>query len=595
MKGRILISLFALPFFGVGVWMLWSVSNTFYDAWQMQNWAQVEARLITAGYETHSGDDSDTYEAYARYTYSYGGGIYTGDRVGIASGGDNIGDYQADTGNALSALLARSQPVTVRVNPEDPSQSIIDPTVRWGLLGFKSIFLFVFGGVGLGLLIFTWRAPKEKDASLAQYQDAPWLLNDAWQTPTIRSSSKATMWAAWAFAAIWNLISSVTPFLAYREVTENQNYLALIALLFPLVGIGLITWAVRRTLEWRRFGPAPVSLDPFPGSIGGHVGGTIDLNLPYDSAANFQLTLTSLHSYISGSGKNRSRKESPQWQDEIVAHAEPGGRGTRLTFRFDVPVGLKETDALQEGDAYYLWRMSLSAELPGTDINRDYDIPVYATAKQSRHLSNYAVQRSRDAQDAVSAANVRDIIRMQHGVMGQSMFYPMGRHLVSTLMGIVFGGFFAAAGWFLIFQEGHIIFGSIFGGVGALVMLSALYMGSNSLEVSQDGTSINTVRRCFGIPISRKSMPRSRFVKFKKKSSMKTQNGGKHTIYYTIHMVDQGGNKMVVGEGFKGESEANAAMRLIAREFGLRIERDDKDSRAGSSLFDDEDVLTADF
>ena len=255
MKGRILISLFALPFFGVGVWMLWSVSSTFYDAWQMQNWALVEARLITAGYETHSGDDSDTYEAYARYTYSYGGGIYTGDRVGIASGGDNIGDYQTDTGNALSALLARSQPVTVRVNPENPSQSIIDPTVRWGLLGFKSIFLFVFGGVGLGLLIFTWRARKEKDASLAQYQDAPWLINDAWQTPTIRSSSKATMWAAWAFAAFWNLISSVTPFLAYREVTENQNYLALIALLFPLVGIGLITWAVRRTLEWRRFGP----------------------------------------------------------------------------------------------------------------------------------------------------------------------------------------------------------------------------------------------------------------------------------------------------------------------------------------------------
>ena len=26
-----------------------------------------------------------------------------------------------------------------------------------------------------------------------------------------------------------------------------------------------------------RFGPAPVTLDPFPGSIGGHVGGTIDL------------------------------------------------------------------------------------------------------------------------------------------------------------------------------------------------------------------------------------------------------------------------------------------------------------------------------
>ena len=107
MKGKIVGSLFALPFFGVGVWMLWSVSNTIYSAWDMQHWAQVEARLITAGYETHSGDDSDTYKAYARYSYSYGGNQYTGDRVTIAGGGDNIGDYHTDMGSALSAKLAR--------------------------------------------------------------------------------------------------------------------------------------------------------------------------------------------------------------------------------------------------------------------------------------------------------------------------------------------------------------------------------------------------------------------------------------------------------------------------------------------------------
>ena len=130
MKGRIVGSLFALPFFGVGVWMLWSVGNTFYESREMQHWAQVDARIITAGYEIRSGDDSDTYEAYARYSYSYGGGLYTGDRVTIAGGGDNIGDYQTDMGNALSAKLARGQPVTVRVNPEDPSQSIIDPGIR---------------------------------------------------------------------------------------------------------------------------------------------------------------------------------------------------------------------------------------------------------------------------------------------------------------------------------------------------------------------------------------------------------------------------------------------------------------------------------
>jgi hypothetical protein len=594
MKGRIVGSLFALPFFGVGVWMLWSVSTTFYEAWEMQRWAQVEARLITAGYETHSGDDSDTYKAYARYSYSYGGNRYTGDRVTIAGGGDNIGDYHTDMGSALSAKLARGQPVTVRVNSEEPWQSIIDPSIRWGLIGFKSIFVFVFGGVGLGLLVFIWKAPKDKDASLPQYKDAPWLLNHDWQTPTIRSSSRAAMWGAWVFAAFWNLISSVTPFMAYKEVTESQNYLALIALLFPLVGIGLITWAVRQTLEWRRFGPAPVTLDPFPGSIGGHVGGTIDLNLPFDSAAHFRVTLTSLHSYISGSGKNRSRKEKPEWQDEIVAHAQPGNKGTRLTFRFDVPAGLPETDALQEGDDYYLWRMNVSADLAGADLGRDYDIPVYATAKSSRQLSNLAVERGRDAQKELSDASVRDLVRMKQGVMGRSLFYPMGRHILSNLFGMIFGVVFAGAGYFLIVQEGATIFGSIFGGVGALVALSAFYMMSNSLEVSQDGTSVHTVRRWLGVPIRRKSMHRSQFVKLRKKSSMKSQSGGKHTIYYAIHMVDNSGNKMKVGDGFKGESQARAAIRLIAKELGLRLAPEKEKPRPDTPVFE-EDVLSADF
>ena len=592
MKGKIFTTLFGLPFFGVGVWMLWSVGNTIHDAWQMQHWAQVEARLISAGYETRSGDDSDTYKAYARYTYSYNGGVYTGNRVTISGGADNIGDYQQDMGRALSGRLARGEPITVHVNPDEPSQSIIDPSIRWGLLGFKSIFLFVFGGVGLGLIVAAWRAPRDKDAESPKYRESPWLLNNAWQTASIKSSSRAAMWGAWAFAAIWNLISGITPFIAYREVIEKQNYIALIALLFPLVGIGLLYWAVKRTLEWRRFGPAPVTLDPSPGSIDGHVGGTIDVALPYDSTARFKLTLTSLYSYMSGSGKNRSRREKAEWQDELVAHSEPGAKGTRLTFRFEVPADLDESDALQDSESYHLWRLNLSAELEGTDLDRDYEIPVYATATRSRHLSERAVKESRAAQDKLSDARVRDLVRMRQGPMGKSMFYPMGRNLLSNFFGVVFGVVFAGAGWYLVAEEGATLFGGVFCLVGALVAISACYMATNSLEVTQDGTSVNTVRRWLGIPIGRKRMPRSSFRRFDKHSFMTSRAGGKHTIYYKIHMVDHGGNTMVVGMGFKGESQANAAIRMIAREFGLQFDQQPPAANDGEY---GADVLTADF
>ena len=316
--------LFALPFFGVGVWMLWSVSNTLLDAWQMNSWVQTAAHLIRAGIETHRGDDSDTYEAFATYTYVVDGQQYQGDRVSLSSGADNIGSYQEDIGRRLRAVSAAGDTVVVFVDPDTPSNSIVDRGVRWGLLGFKSIFLFVFGGVGLGLLIVAWRAPKEKDASLPEYQGAPWLLNDDWQTATIKSSSKSSMWGAWIFAVMWNLISSPLPFVLYEEVMEKENTLAIVGLLFPIVGIGLLVWAVRRTLEWTTFGPAPVTLDPFPGSIGGHVGGTIDLKIPFNASNEFAVTLTNVHSYTSGSGKNRSQREKAVWQKNLIAHAATG-------------------------------------------------------------------------------------------------------------------------------------------------------------------------------------------------------------------------------------------------------------------------------
>jgi hypothetical protein len=562
------MSLFALPFAAVGVFMLGWVGKNGLDAWQMQSWQPVSAQVTSAGYETHSGDGT-TYKAYASYDYSWRGQGFTGNRVAMDDMADNIGDYQTEIASRLSRAQRNGEPITVYVNPEQPWESIIDRDIRWGMIGFKLIFGLVFGGVGFGLLYAVFKAPEEKDAAEPLYSDKPWLLNDDWQTETLRSNSKNSMWGAWAFAALWNLISSPTPFLAYREIVEKENYVAIVALLFPLVGMLLLYWAIKRTLEWRRFGPAPLTLDPFPGSIGGHVGGTIELNQRYDSQARYQLTLTSISSYISGSGKNRSRREKAQWQDKLVAHSEMTATGTRLTFRFDVPEGLGESDAEQDTDSYNIWRLNLHAELAGPDIDRDYDIPVYATGEKSRRMSERAVQSARSEQNRIDDEAVQKSVDLRRGMHGTTLHYPMFRHLDSMIIGLVFGAIFGGAGWFLVFKESHAIFGSVFGSVGLLIGIFSLYMGLNSLQVSQDGMSIRTVRRILGIPVKRREMRRDAFDHFDKKSSMQKRSGSKSTMYYSVYAVDTIGNRMAVGEGFKGDNEANAAIRLFTRELGI--------------------------
>lgn len=591
MKGRIFLGLFALPFFGVGIWMGYSLATTLIEAREMRSWVASSAEVVRGGYETHTGDDSSTYEAFGEYTYQYQGQRFSNDRVSISGGGDNIGDFQTDLGNRLAAAAASREPIIVYVNPDEPQQAVVDRSIRLGLMGFKLIFMLVFGGVGLGLLIFVFVAKNEKDASAPQFRDKPWLANDDWQTAEILSSSKATMYFTWGFAALWNLISLPLPFAIYPEIVEKENYVAVIGLLFPLVGIWLISWAVRRTLEWRRFGPAPVALDPFPGSIGGHVGGTIDVRLPYDPAARFTVTLTNLYSHYSGSGKNRKRDESAKWQDTQIANASSGVRGTRLAFRFDIPENLSESDATKEEDSYYLWRLNLHGDVEGVDIDRDYEIPVYATGENSHALSEIAVREARSEQSQVDDAAVRDMTRFESGMTGRSVLFPMGRNVSSGLIGLFCGALFGGAGLFIIKQEGAIFFGGIFAAVGLLILLSSAYFMLNSLEVMRDGNLLVSVRRLLAFPIKRRELRIDAFERFVKSSSKQSRAGSKTTMYYTVHAVGAAGERLVVGEGYKGASQAEAGIRMIADTFGLKVRKTTEHPQAEDG---DYDFLAAD-
>ena len=71
---------------------------------------------------------------------------------------------------------------------------------------------------------------------------------------------------------------------------------------------------------------------------------------------------------------------------------------------------------------------------------------------------------------------------------------------------------------------------------------------------------------------------------------MQTQSGSTHVMHYSIYLHDNAGQKLCVGEGFKGENEASAAIRLIKREFDIRPQNRVDNDRAADSF----DALAAD-
>lgn len=560
------LTLFGLPFFCVGAGvLLFSIMPTLYDAARMASWPETPATLLQAQLVTSHSNKSTTYRVEAEYRYNIDGRDYHGSRVAIGAGGDNVGDFQQTLGGRLENAYRIGQTVSVWYDPANPADAVLNRDIRWGLLGFKSIFVILFGGVGFALIYFGLRGVKTAAAPASGAQ--PWLQRPEWQGGVIRSGEKTGMYFAWGFAVFWNLISTPAA-LFVPDIWREKGALALLVLIFPFVGLCLLFWAVKTTLEWRRFGATPMTMDPFPGSIGGDVGGEILVNTPYDPAALYEVTLNCINSYMSGSGKDRSRNEKVIWQDKGYAEIQPATRGVRLQYRFEVPDGLPETE--EHGNNYHLWRLNVHGDMPGVDLHRSFEIPVYPGPEKSRLIATLSTQYQPSGRVQPDAAALLPLSQTGNRV---DIHYPMLRKPLIAFGLILFGGIFNSSGVFLWKQatlEGFPLYlmGGIFNFVGGLTVLAGLYALFNSLHVQFDGRSLTTVRRILGVPVSNKAAayPLIRSIEIKHNGS--SQSGNTHHINYQVIAKTASGN-IVLAEGLDAHSKAERVVEYFGKLTGI--------------------------
>ena len=72
------------------------------------------------------------------------------------------------------------------------------------------------------------------------------------------------MYTAWGFATFWNAISFPSAFVAREDILAGDRPELYLMLLFPAIGIGLVAWAIKATLGYRKFGSAYLQLATLP-------------------------------------------------------------------------------------------------------------------------------------------------------------------------------------------------------------------------------------------------------------------------------------------------------------------------------------------
>jgi hypothetical protein len=189
---------------------------------------------------------------------------------------------------------------------------------------------------------------------------------------------------------LWTLISAPILFLIPREIERKP--IAAIGFIFPIIGVGLLTWAVMLTLRWRRFGPSWFEMAA-PASPGGVCAGTIRTRLDRPSLGErlvVTLKLTCLQRIVSGVGKDRSVREHILWREEQDVPAERilfTPTGAAIPVHFPLPADARETTTATRSGGVF-WALAVNASLAGVDLDEDFDVPVHGGALAAQPVPN---------------------------------------------------------------------------------------------------------------------------------------------------------------------------------------------------------------
>jgi hypothetical protein len=496
------LMLFALPFAAVGVgafvWAAW----TLLDWVAATDWVPVQAEVVAVALEEHEDDEGGTtYETTATYRYEYRGTSYTGTRVAIDTGADNIGGFQHRLYSTLNTAQLSRAPVTAYVDPDEPTRAVLSRELRPGLFALKGLFAIVFGGVGFGLLFGARYAAKKMAAEeklRQRFPDEPWRWRPEWANGRIAGSARAAAYVAIAFAVLWNLISLPAALVVPGAIAEG-NTAAAFALLFPLIGIGLAAWAVRAWLQLKRFKGATFVLQRMPVALGGRLKGTIRVEAEVPVATDFALELECMETRTRGSGKNRETDERMLWQKQWrVPRHQCQIAADLTTIPVDVAVPADQSPTtMEDGSDKISWRLEVTGECPGPDFWSRFELPVFDTGETptAADAATAASVPNEPPSSRTLAALGIDYKRTPEGV--ESWTFRRGQHKGVAMAISGFAGAWAIGSIALLASDAPTLLAVVFAVFDVAFVWWALHLWLTEYRVTLDRGLLTLVRRGF--------------------------------------------------------------------------------------------------
>ena len=140
-------------------------------------WRDVPAEILAVQLEESPADGQGAFHRIAaEYAYVWEGRRHIGTRVSLFEGNDTIGSFHADAVAELQAHMRDKRPFPCRVNPANPSESVLYDTLRPELLAFAGVF-FILSVLGVFVIAgILWWMPRAVHAGRLRHPKLVYLL-----------------------------------------------------------------------------------------------------------------------------------------------------------------------------------------------------------------------------------------------------------------------------------------------------------------------------------------------------------------------------------------------------------------------------------
>jgi hypothetical protein len=412
---------------------------------------------------------------------------------------------------------------------------------------------------GLIFLLLGVRAKKQaiEERLKKVDEDKPWLKRKDWAAGRIATASKPNAMLLWIIVFFWCAASFAISLVVVPWQLMRGNHAALIALVFPVIGLALVFFALRTTLAWRRLGKSVFEMKSVPAPAGGALQGEIQFPGTARPHHGWHLALSCIRRSVSGPINNLRTTEKILWQDEKWLRSDLRQKNPdtiRLPVFFQLPGDKPESTP--DGGNGTVWRLEAWARFPGPDFRAQFEVPVFRAAEPQ------TVSDDPTLPDQVSLDEIRKQIRSQIQIAdlpdGKEFIFPAGRNpgfaagatgvcLIWTAVVMLMAGAGAPLPAVLIFGAMDLLM---------LIFVLDLWFRRSHVKISGDAIKIQTGWHVFKRENSLKISEAANFF-----AEIGTPVG--HLTYYDLKLRARDGKEWLLAKNLGHKPEADWLVRQM--------------------------------